>query len=139
MMVGPHRFRVDGDVIEVTMHGEVAVDDIKALQALVIEVLAARGRCYALADLAQMHGLSATARRQVAMWGQGEAERLTASVVIGSGFAMRTLITLTLNAIRLLSRAPVEVAFVSDESAGRAWIAAHRAKLDAQRAPQASR
>ncbi len=139
MMVGLHRFRVDGDLIEVTMHGEVAVDDVKALQALVVTVLAAQGRCYALTDLSQMNGLSATARRHVAAWGQGETQRLTASVVYGCGFAMRTLITLTLNAIRLISRTPVEVAFVSDESAGRAWIAAHRAKLDEQCARQASR
>ncbi len=115
------------------MRGEVGLDDIKALQALVLEVLAVEGRCYALCDLSAMKGLTAAARRQAATWGQGADERLTASAVYGCGFAVRTLITLTLNAIRLISRAPVDVGFVPDEPAGRAWIAAHRAKLAARR------
>lgn len=134
--IGTHGIRVDGDLIVLVANGEMTVPDIEAMQAMVVEIRRREGLCYMLVDLAGMTGLSSEARRQVAVWGQSESTRLTASAVYGCGFAMRALITLTLNAVRVLSRTPIETAFLSDEAAARAWIAAHRA---AERAKLAGR
>jgi hypothetical protein len=51
---------------------------------------------------------------------------------------MRALITLTLNAIRVLSRTQIEATFVSDEATARAWIVAHRAAEQATLAGRSS-
>lgn len=124
--IGLHGVRVVGDLIELVADGEMTVPHIEALQAMVAEVRRREGLCYMLVDLKGMTALGSDTRRQVAVWGQDETNRLTASAVYGCSFAMRALITLTLNAVRVLSRMPIETAFVGDEAAARAWIAAHR-------------
>lgn len=133
LKIGSHGCRVVGDMIEIVANGEVTVADIAGMQELVREVRRREGLCYTLVDLTGMAGLSGETRRAVAAWGQSEATRVTGSAVYGCSFAARALITLAVNAIRVLSRAPVETAFVRDEEAARAWIAAHRTAERARR------
>ncbi len=124
--IGVHDCRVVGDMIEIAARGEITEADVDAMQALVVEVRTREGQCYMLVDLAGMTGLNAAARRKVATWGQSKATRLTASAVYGCSFAMRALITLTRNAIRVLSAMDIDMTFVSDEAKARAWLAAYR-------------
>ena len=89
--------------------------------------LAAAGRCFLVADLSGMAGLDPVARRRIAEWSRGEDDKVDAVAVHGCSFAMRTLITLTLNAIKLLGRQRSETVFVRDEAAALRWLDAQRA------------
>jgi hypothetical protein len=136
--IGVHGCRVVGDVIELEANGEMTLADVEAMQAMTGEILGEQGLCYALVDLSKMTALSSAARRQVAAWGQSTTTQLTASAVYGCSFAMRAVITLTLNAVRMLAGKHIETTFVSDEATARAWIAAHRAAEHAKLAGRSS-
>lgn len=134
--IGLHGCRAVGDMVELDVRGELTVADVEALQELIVEIRGREGLCYGLIDLTGMTALSAAARRKVAIWVQADGTGLTGSALYGCSFAMRALITLTLNAVRVMSRVQLETTFVNDEAMGRAWIDAHRA---AERAKQAGR
>ena len=112
---------------EVLLGGALTLADIDELQLAVRATLAAAGRCFLVADLSGMAGLDPVARRRIAEWSRGEDDKVDAVAVHGCSFAMRTLITLTLNAIKLLGRQRSETVFVRDEAAALRWIDAQRA------------
>lgn len=126
---GTQRGSLRGDLIELELRGSLTVADVTALKQAVSEVLAAQGSCFLLADLREMSGIAADARRQISEWSKTSPEHLSGAAVYGCSFAVRALLTLTLNAIRLFRQQRVEANFVRDAAAGRAWIEARRAEL----------
>jgi hypothetical protein len=127
--IGTQRGSRDGDLIELELHGELTVADVSALKDVVSAVLAAHNACFMLADLRQMSGIAADARRQIIEWSKTHSEHISGAAVYGCSFATRALLTLTLTAIRLFRKQRVEAVFVRDAAAGRAWINARRAEL----------
>ena len=59
-----------------------------------------------------------------------DTERLSGTALYGCGFAVRALITLTLNAIQFFGRQQLDAVFVRDEADARSWTDAQRAALD---------
>ena len=133
--IGAHEAWRAGDMLGLRVRGALTPRDIDALQRAVSATLAAEGRCFLLADLTAMAGLDPVARRRIAEWSRGEDDKVDAVAVHGCSFAMRTLITLTLNAIKLLGRQQTETVYLRDEAAARGWIDARRAATP-RRGPQ---
>lgn len=130
LTIGRHRGVCTGDVIEIAVHGVLSVDDVTALREVAREVLRAHGRCFLIGDVNAMTGIDADARRLMAEWSKVEPDRVAGTAIHGCNFAMRALLTLTLNAIRYFSKQPAnDSVFVRDAAEARAWVDAQRAAL----------
>lgn len=126
--LGRHTLADEGDTVIIRCDGAMSHDEAVAIHTLLAEVLAREGRCFALADLSRMTSIAPTARRYSMEW--SKAHRVDAVAMIGASFPLRVLTTVTLEAVRLLRRRAIDLKFVDDESAGRAWIATQRARRD---------
>lgn len=126
LVFGPHIGRQVGDVIEMTVHGEVTREHAVLLHDCMAQVLAEEGRCFVLADLADATTVQADARRYMAEWHRGHRTHGIASYNVGP--ATRVIATLLLKTIQLLGEHPTEMVFVREEAEARAWIAANRAR-----------
>ena len=125
--IGSHPGWRSGDVLGLCVRGALTPADIDELQLAVRATLAAAGRCFLVADLSGMAGLDPLARRRIADWSRSDDDKVEGVAVHGCSFAMRTLITLTLNAIKLLGRQRSETVFVRDEAAALRWLEKQRA------------
>jgi hypothetical protein len=130
LIIGRHRGQRAGDLIEMTVHGALSLADITALHTASMEVIAEQGRCFLIGDVTAMTGLDAEARRMMATWSKTETERLSGTAMYGCGFAVRTLITLTLNAIHYFGKHPMDAVFVRDEAEARSWVNTQRSALE---------
>lgn len=130
LTIGRHRGQRTGDLLELQVHGVLTMADLTTLRTTSIEVLAQHGRCFLIGDVTEMTGFDAEARRVMASWNRTEPLQLSGAVVYGCGFAMRTLITLTLNAINYFLKQPMETVFVRDAAEAHAWVNTRRAALE---------
>lgn len=130
LTIGQHRGQRADDVIELELHGAFTRTDAAALLQAAQETLKqTQGSCFLIADVHALTGIDAEARRMMAAWSKVEADRLSGTAIYGCGFAMRTIITLTLNAIQYFGKAPVDAVFVRDEAEARHWVDARRTAL----------
>lgn len=129
LTIGQHRGQRAGDVIDLAVHGTFTLADATALLAAAQATIRQEQRCFLIADAHAMTGIDAEARRLMATWSKTEADRLTGTAIYGCGFAMRTLITLTLNAIQYFGKTPLDAVFVRDLAEARGWVDARRAAM----------
>lgn len=122
---GRHRVTVDGDLVELQLVGAADLAEAVAFHELLAQVLAERGRCYVLIDLEGLTGVDPRARKYISEWNR--RQRITAGAAYGAGFMSRVIVTLLLNAIRLMNDDPPEVHITRDELTARRWLAARRA------------
>src|SRR5688572_11214085 len=99
---GQHRVTVDGDLVKLQFVGHAGLAETVAFHDLLAQMLAERGRCYVLADLRELTGMDPKTRKFIGEWTR--AHRITAGAAFGASFPVRALVTLLLNAIRLMSR-----------------------------------
>lgn len=128
--IGPHPVEFEGDTLRLRLVGPLTIADAELLRVEMQALRRSLGTCFLLADAAELAGIDAEARRYLARWSAREqSERITGAAVYGVSFAMRTIITLTVNAIRVIGRREVQIAFANDEAEARRWIAARRAAV----------
>lgn len=127
--LGGHRYQVVGDILLLELSGgELSMVDAEQLiQAL--EALQLRYDYYLLlADMSRGLGIPPTVRRRIASWSTSHRSK-SATACIGAGTAARALVTLALQALRLLGRGAHRVEFFSDIEAGRSWLIGQRDEL----------
>jgi hypothetical protein len=125
--IGTHRLTVDGDWAELVCDGPLVLSDSTEMHALLARMLAdnaARG--FLLADIDRLAGLGPDVRRQMSAW--NAEHRLTAAAVHGGSFAMRTILTLALKAIKFRDSNQLDVLFARDEPEARRWLTDHHTK-----------
>ncbi len=93
------------------------------------EVLDDLGRCFLLADLSACSGIEAEARRYMAQWSKDYTDQLSGTAVYGFNFAMRAIVTLSINAIRFLGTQQVDVVFKKDRADALRYCEDRRAEL----------
>lgn len=108
--------------------GRITRQDMEVLRDALNSVAEKHPRFYLLLDMKDSTGIDAEARRFMATWSREPNRGLVATVLYGIGFAMRTMVTLTLNAIRLLGHVGSDIQFLKDEAEARGWVAEHRAR-----------
>lgn len=127
--LGKHRYHVDGDILRLELcGGEITLPDAEQLiQAL--EALQGRHGYYLLlASMGQGLEITPAVRRRIANWSTGHRAK-SATACIGAGTAARALVTLALQALRLLGRGAHRIEFFADLEAGRSWLIGQREEL----------
>ncbi|XYH92992.1 hypothetical protein ACMHYB_34695 [Sorangium sp. So ce1128] len=128
--VGKHTARVDEheDTLELTLRGDVTLDDAKQM----FDFMAARfaGRSYMLVtgDMSELGHVVAEARRMLVT----DASRIPpirGLVYYRVGFTARVLTELVVRAYALATGADLPVHFVKDEAEAGAWLERRRAQL----------
>lgn len=122
MAIGGHEVVQDGELLTLTFHGPLTLAQVTEVRARVDELLRV-GRCFVLADMTALTTIEAAARRYIGEWGRSTEVHLNGAAIVGTSFAVRVMMTLMLNAIRVLARHQVPTVFVRDEAEARAWIA----------------
>ncbi len=117
----------------VRFRGAITRRDLEALRTAVDAVADEHPRSYLLTDMKECTGIDAEARKYMAVWSKEPDRGLVGTAVYGNGFMMRSLITLALQAIRLLGQREALIHFFKDEAEARRWVAAHRASAAAAR------
>lgn len=123
---------VDGDWVELHFDGPVDVTESRAMHARLVEVLQSNDqRAFVLADITRLAALHVDARRDMAAWNR--EHKITAAAVFGGSFAVRTIVTLALKAIKFRDRDQVDAKFARDEQEARSWLLAERARRQERR------
>jgi hypothetical protein len=130
--IGLHGVWRTGDIVGMRFKGPIVRDDIAAMRAMAEELLAEHGRCFLLSDMTACSGIDAEARKYMAQWSKERTQKVTATAVYGVNFAMRALVTLSLNAIKFLGTQQVEVVFVKDEAEAFRYVERKRSELDVE-------
>ncbi len=126
--IGPHQVWRRGDLLEIRFAGPFTYEQVMQLRELMLAVRRDHPGCYMLADASGLTGITAEARRAMSDWSRSNpVERLSGAGVYGVNFAMRTLIMLTVSAVRFMTRREVSLHFAADEAEALAWIAERRA------------
>lgn len=138
LVLGPHRARQVGDVVELQFDGPLTLDQAKALHEHLAASYAELGSCFVLVDLGGVSAMGPESRRYMGEWHR--SHELSGVALFGGNFAMRAIATLTVNAIHLLSNHRTEIVFFRDEADARRWISTRRdanrdANRDASRGP----
>lgn len=108
MVVGKHELASEGEFVHLVFRGELDLAGVEGVRAMCQGVMRAEGRCFILVDLRELSGITSEARRSVGEWRKADGAPATAAALFGASFAVRVLVTLMQNAVRLLQRAPLE-------------------------------
>ena len=109
--------------MKMRMRGALIAADVVGMREMVRAILDERGSCFVVADANGLTGIEADARRAMADWGRSHPDdRASGVVVYGVNFVTRTLITLTVNAVKLLGYREVELKFTRDEAESLDWV-----------------
>lgn len=119
------RLTREGDIVHLQICGPLDLGRATQMLELVGQVQRETGRAYLLADLTQLEGIPADARRAIGEW--SKTNIATAAALYGANFAARTLTSLLYQAVRIVGNKQFELEFARDEAAGRRWLDAHRA------------
>ncbi len=129
-VLGAHQVHYQGDLVKLQLFGPLGEQDIVGLREIVVSVLQKHGLCFLLADATELDTITAPARRAMAQWGQSDPRGRASGVAVhGVSFATRTLLSLTVNAVRLMGYREVAVDLVADEAAALRSISHQRAAL----------
>lgn len=127
--IGRHDLRRQGDLVALSIHGALTASDIQKLREVLVEVMEEVGHSFLTADLSGATSVNAEARKYMAEWSRQNTDWVAGTAVYGVSFAMRTVLTLTLNAIKLLGTQQVDFVFVKDEADAVRWVDAKRLAL----------
>jgi hypothetical protein len=125
--LGAHRLSFDGELAEFVIEGPLELPESTAMHDLLARMLVdSAGRGFLLVDITRLTGVGPDVRRHMSAW--NARHRLNACALFGGSFAMRTILTLAVKAIKFKDKDQLDVLFARDEPEARAWLAAHRAK-----------
>jgi aminoglycoside phosphotransferase family enzyme len=128
--LGQHRLWHKGDVLGIHFGGHITLADCIELRGLIEQLGREVGYTFLLVDMHESASIAPEARKYMARWNRESTEELLAGTAMyGISFAMRAIVTLTLNAIKFLGKKErTQTVFVKDEAEARRWIDAERAR-----------
>ncbi len=127
----PHETRVEGDVVFQRTVGSQNVEDIKHLFALSQAVYERYGYALILLDGSHSGVLTPEARKYQSDFFRKQILP-SHTALYGSGWLLRTAVTLTMRATELMTGTVVPVTLVADEQAARQVLADARERFRAQ-------
>jgi hypothetical protein len=130
--IGQHRVSRRDDIVHMTFVGPLTRADVEGMREVVGAVLAEGSRLFLVGDLRGCTAIEAGARQYFAEWSKNGGQKPSGVVIYGLDFAMRTIISLTLSAIKFLGRQQTEVVFAKDEAEALRWVTDERAARDRQ-------
>lgn len=128
--IGQHRVRSDGDILAFHWKGPISRDDIATARKLLAATLAEFGTSFMVSNMTDCTVFEPGARKYLAEWSREGTDKVTGTAIYGVNFAMRTLVTLALNAVKFIGNYDKgDTAFVKDEAEALRWIAGRRASF----------
>ena len=118
--LGLHTVTQDGDLLFIILRGPLELGEAQTFHGLVADALRQYGHAYVLADCSRGDSLSAETRRWIADWNR--RHRIDGVAIFGANLFMRTMVTLVLNAIRLIGQRGVPAVLTKTEAEARAWL-----------------
>lgn len=115
------------------VRGPLTRSDLEHLREALVEVMAEAGRAFLIADLHEATGIDSAARGYMAQWSKQNTDWVAGTAVYGVSFAMRTVLTLTLHAIKLLGTQQVELVILKGEADAIRWVDDRRRALYPER------
>lgn len=120
--LGKHLYSVDGALILVETHGSLDPSETQLLMLAMSKLQDTQGQVLALFDVSGGASLPADSRRLIATWDR-RAGRPAPTAIVGAGLALRTVATMVVQAIQLVSRKPSPLSFFQTQAEARAWLA----------------
>jgi len=111
------------------VHGALTVSDLQRLREVLVVVMEETGHAFLIADLNKATIIDSGARKYMAEWSKEHTDWVAGTAVYGVNFAMRAVLTLTLNAIKLLGTQQVELVVLKEEADAIRWVDARRLAL----------
>lgn len=126
---GEHKVWRTGDIVWMQCVGPISRADMESMRMVTRKALDELGRCFLLADLSACSGIEVEARKYMAQWSKDYTDQLSGTAVYGFNFAMRVIVTLTINAIRFLGTQQVDVVFKQDRADALLYCEERRVEL----------
>lgn len=124
-----------GDLMRMTLDGPVTISDLDGLRAVMTAAQEEGGRCFLVADMSGCTGIEPDARKYIVEWSRQGTQTMSGVAAYGMSFGMRTVVSLTMAAIRFLGMLRSPVAFVKTEAEALQWVESQRpAQADASAA-----
>lgn len=125
--LGAHRYAIDGDLLTIELCGsDFTMADAEQLMQLVESTQERHGHYLLLVDLSRGIRIVPAVRRRIAEWA-ASYHSTSATACIGAAVATRAIMTLALQAARLLGRGSHLMEFFPDPESGRRWLLTRRA------------
>lgn len=129
--IGTHSFDRDGDILCLTIRGEMTPDNARHELALLAKLCDEQGYALVLVDLTHSTAMKPEARRSLAEWNRAPNRQATA--FFGATLAARATASLLMNAKTLVSQHRPNYMFFETEALARAWLESERVRLRAER------
>jgi hypothetical protein len=131
--LGPHRYRLEGEILNWQPCGVVEAEHAEAVTAILVSQGKKYGAVYILMSGQQLLRITPAARAACAR----ELKGRRVAIIIGfygAGLVARTALTMIVRGAAVLSNTTVCTLFADTEAAARAYLAAERGRLLAERA-----
>jgi len=128
---GKHWMRLEGDTLFCKYVGIISVPDVQASMQMLDKKLLQGTTYYILADVAEVTGMEAAARKISTDW--YARHDIGGAVNFGAGAITRAIGALILSLLRLLHKNYMQSHFVKTEEEGRAWIQEQRQRRAAMK------
>ena len=113
--------------MRMALRGPLTRSDAQGMRAMIEDARYEGARCYFFVDMSGCTGIDADARKYMAEWSRSGGQQLSGIAAYGVNFAMRTLVSLTLKAVKFLGYEQIEMVFVKDEAEALRWVETRRA------------
>ena len=119
--MGPHRYRIQGGVITIRTQGVFTVENTHLLLDQMILLQSQQDACGVLLNVSEGLEVPPQTRKVIAQRSDNGYTPLPLAVV-GASLPVRAVLTLVLNAIRLLLRKDVATVFLKSEAEAISWL-----------------
>lgn len=127
---GAHRYYVDGDTLFWESHGEITLADLTAIFAVLRRIVQTHGYTLSSYDASGGVTMGPAARRASSEMSRDHSLR-GATVIIGAGVTMRTVMLLLHNAARLFGRPQQPLHYCSTQEEALKWLELQRQNFNA--------
>ncbi len=117
-----------GDVVHLRVHGAVELNDIKLVLDLLEQINTRHQRVFLIVHMVGAGGFSYEARRWYINWRKEQHSKKRWVYIVGTTLVMRTLVTLVVRGVKLLTGFEPAILLVATQAEASAHIAAVRAR-----------
>ncbi len=122
--VGKHSIGLEGDMILFKTDGLLTVAEIHQIHAIAERLMAGRNDLFVLSDASSAGGTEPDVRKLMVEWFQSHS--FTAAATYGGSMITRAVSSLIMNAVRIVNKKIIPIAFFKTEAEARRWLAGLR-------------